>query len=124
MHELSIALSIIEMAQEEAERRGVAVDAVYLDLGLLAGVVPEALLFSYQVASAETPLEGSRLIIRQVPIEIFCNVCGVRRIISSMQWMHCPECDTPAQEIIHGKELTITALEVRDDCRTAYVGPQ
>ena len=33
MHELSIATSIIDMAQEEAEKRGVRVLAVHLKLG-------------------------------------------------------------------------------------------
>ena len=35
MHELSIAMSIVEMAEEEAERRGVQVNAVHLKLGAL-----------------------------------------------------------------------------------------
>lgn len=43
MHELSIAMSVVEMAQEEAERRGnVKVEAVHLRLGLMCGVVKEA----------------------------------------------------------------------------------
>ncbi|MCU1221680.1 MAG: hypA, partial [Candidatus Angelobacter sp.] len=44
MHELSIAMSIVEMAEEEAERRGVRISAVHLTLGLLSGVVKDALL--------------------------------------------------------------------------------
>ena len=51
MHELSIALSIVELAHEEAERRGgVRINAVHLKLGSLSGVVKEALLFSYDVS--------------------------------------------------------------------------
>ena len=48
MHELSIAMSIIELAQEESERRGVQVSAVHLKLGALSGVVKEALLGSFR----------------------------------------------------------------------------
>jgi len=60
MHELSIALSMIEMATEEAERReGVRVNALHLKLGPLSGVVKDALLFSYEIACNGTPLEGS-----------------------------------------------------------------
>ena len=58
MHELSIAMSIVDMAQEEAERRNVQVDAVHLDLGALSGVVKEALLFSYGVACDGTLLKA------------------------------------------------------------------
>ena len=67
MHELSIAMSIVDMAQEEAERRNVQVDAVHLDLGALSGVVKEALLFSYGVACDGTLLEGSRLVVTDIP---------------------------------------------------------
>ena len=64
MHELSIAMSIVDMALEEAERRDVTIDAVHLELGPLSGVVADALLFSYEMACDGTPLEGSRLVIR------------------------------------------------------------
>ena len=43
MHELSIALSILDLAAEEAGRRGGRVVAVHLKLGPLSGVVKEAL---------------------------------------------------------------------------------
>ena len=122
MHELSIAMSIVDMAQEEAERRDVVIDAVYLELGALSGVVADALLFSYEMACSGTRLEGSRLVIKEVPIEVYCPACKTQRHLGSMQWFCCPECGTPTSEIIHGKELVITALEVRDERRTAAVG--
>ena len=122
MHELSIAMSIVDMAQEEAERRDVTIDAVHLELGSLSGVVADALLFSYEIACSGTPLEGSRLVIKEIPIEVFCPVCKAQKTLSSMQWFCCPECGTPTPNVIHGKELSITALEVHDERRTAPVG--
>jgi hydrogenase nickel incorporation protein HypA/HybF len=122
MHELSIAISIVNMALEESERRGVRIDAVQLELGPLSGVVADALLFSYEMACSGTPLEGSRLAIKEVPIEVYCSACKAQRTLHSMQWFCCPECGTPTPEVIHGRELAITALEVRDEFRTAPVG--
>lgn len=113
MHELSIAMSIVDMAQEEAERRKAQIDAVHLELGALSGVVKEALLFSYKVACDGTPLEGSRLVVKDVPIEVYCPVCKVPRILVSMQWFCCPDCGTQTPDVIHGKELVITALELK-----------
>ena len=78
MHELSIAMSIVEMAQEEALQRGVQVSAVHLKLGALSGVVKEALLSSYEMACDDTPLRGSRLVIEDVPVVIFCPHCKRR----------------------------------------------
>jgi hydrogenase nickel incorporation protein HypA/HybF len=113
MHELSIALSIVDMAQEEAERRNAQVEAVHLELGALAGVVKEALLFSYGIACDGTLLEGSRLIVKDIPIEVFCPSCRIAKILQSMQWFHCPDCGAETAQILHGKELAITALELK-----------
>jgi hydrogenase nickel incorporation protein HypA/HybF len=77
MHELSIAMSIVEMAQEEAELRGnVHIQAVHLRLGLLSGVVKDALLSSYEMACASTALEGSRLIIDEIPWRFIVPIAG------------------------------------------------
>jgi hydrogenase nickel incorporation protein HypA/HybF len=122
MHELSIAMSIVDSAQEEAERRGVKVDAVHLELGALSGVVAEALLFSYEMACSGTPLEGSKLLIKEVPIEVYCPVCKSQKVLTSMQWFCCPDCGTATAEVLHGRELLITALEVRDEFRATPVG--
>ena len=113
MHELSIAMSIVEMAQEEALHRGVQVNAVHLKLGALSGVVKEALLSSYEMACDDTPLRGSRLVIEDVPVVIFCPHCKVQRPLSSVQLFCCAECGTPTSEIVHGKELEVVALEIQ-----------
>jgi hydrogenase nickel incorporation protein HypA/HybF len=113
MHELSIAMSIVEMAQEEALRRGVQVNAVHLKLGALSGVVKESLLSSYEMACDDTPLRGSRLVIEDVPVVIFCPTCKVQRPLSSVQLFCCGECGTPTSEIVQGKELEVVALEIQ-----------
>ena len=115
MHELSIAMSIVDLALEEERERCVSVDAVHLELGPLSGVVADALQFSWEVACRDTPLEGARLLIHEIPIEIHCSRCKAQRKVDSMQWLCCPVCGTAALEIVHGKELAITALEVRDE---------
>ena len=115
MHELSIAMSIVEMAEEEAERRGNAqIQAVYLRLGRLAGVVKEALLSSYEMACETTLLAGSQLVIEEVPVEVFCTKCKAARALPSIQLFCCPECGTPTPTILHGKELQVVALEMKE----------
>ena len=64
MHELAIAMSIADAAAEEAQRHaGARVCAVHLRLGRLAGVVKEALLFSWEASAEDTPISGARLVI-------------------------------------------------------------
>ncbi|HUD68145.1 MAG TPA: hydrogenase maturation nickel metallochaperone HypA [Candidatus Sulfotelmatobacter sp.] len=114
MHELSIAMSIVELAEEEAERRGVQVNAVHLKLGALSGVVKEALLSCYEMACEGTPLQGSRLLVEDVSVVIFCPGCQAQRPLSSLQLFCCSECGTPCSEIVQGKELEVVALEIQE----------
>ena len=114
MHELSIAMSIVELAEEEAERRGVQINAVHLKLGALSGVVKEALLSCYEMACEGSPLQGSRLVVEEVAIVSFCPSCRAERPLKSMQMFCCPECGTPTSEIVHGKELEVVALEIEE----------
>ena len=113
MHELSIALSIVEMAEEEARRRGVQINAVHLRLGALSGVVKEALLFSYALACEGTRLEGSHLVIDEVPTVIYCPVCEAERQLDSIQLFCCSVCGTPTPDVMQGKELEVVALEIQ-----------
>jgi hydrogenase nickel incorporation protein HypA/HybF len=113
MHELSIALGILDAAQEEAERHGPCqVRAVHLKLGPLSGVVKEALLFSYDLAAEDTPLRGSRLVIEETTVAVLCPVCRERRPIRSLQSFRCATCDAPAVDVVAGRELEVTGLEI------------
>src|ERR1700679_1110677 len=104
MHERSIAMGTLEMAEEESEQRGGArVNAVHLKLGALAGVVKDALLSSYELACEGTDLQGSRLVIEEVPIVAYCPQCLASRTLASAQWFACPECGSPVSDVIHGR---------------------
>lgn len=113
MHELSIALSLIDVATEELDRHGgAAVVAVHLRLGPLAGVVREALLSAFELAREQTPLAKAELVIEEVPLLALCPVCQQERTIASVQDFCCPVCDTPCGDVIRGRELEIVALEI------------
>lgn len=115
MHELSIALSIIEGVEEEIARREDAhVSAVHLRLGPLSGVVKDALLFSYQLACEGTPLEGSKLEIEETRLVLYCPFCRQEQPACSMQRLCCAVCDTPSADIRRGSELEVFALELND----------
>jgi hydrogenase nickel incorporation protein HypA/HybF len=113
MHELSIALSIVDGALEELQRQGAAeAAAVHLRVGRLSGVDKDALLFSYAVACHDTALANSRLVIQDVEVVIFCPDCGAERPTRSFPVLACLECGAVAERVVHGEELEITAMEV------------
>jgi len=113
MHELSIAISIVELAQEESKRLGAErIEAVHLRVGALAGIVKDSLLFSYEMAVQDTELAGSRLVIEDVPALVHCPRCQAPRPIASPQSFVCAVCGTPAFDVLSGRDLQVTALEV------------
>jgi hydrogenase nickel incorporation protein HypA/HybF len=115
VHELSVAVSLVEIASEKADALGgVRVEAVCVRLGALSGVVKEALAFCFDVAAAGTSVEGARLEIEDVPITVSCPVCSEAQRLPDLQHLRCPVCDTPVSDVISGRELELTALEVSD----------
>lgn len=65
MHELSVALSLVDLATEEGQRLGGRVCAVHVKIGQLAGVAKDALAFSYEIACQDTAMAGSQLVIEE-----------------------------------------------------------
>ena len=115
MHELSIAMSIIEGASQEAMSRGGAqVHVVHLKLGPLSGVVKDALLFSYGLACEGTLLEGSQLVIEEVPVVVYCPDCKTEKTLDSIQRFCCPTCGALTPDVVSGKELELVAIEITD----------
>lgn len=115
MHELSIALAIVEAACEEIARQDMGIaTAVHLRLGSLAGVDRDALLFSYTMACEGTPLYGTQLVIEDIPVVIYCEACRDERAPVSIQSMTCSQCGSPAARTLRGDELELAAIEFHE----------
>src|SRR5271154_1543412 len=95
MHELSIAMSIVEMAEEEASHRNARVNAVHLKLGMLSGVVKAALLSSYELACEGTELEGSPLVIEEIPVVVYCPQMPRAPCAGFRPMVHLPRMQEP-----------------------------
>ena len=114
MHELSVALALIDLASEELGRLGdVRLQAVHVRIGGLAAIVPDALKFSFDLAADGTPIAGARLEIEPVPIRLHCAACG-DITLEAGQPIRCPRCGGPG-DLVSGRELELRALEVADD---------
>jgi hydrogenase nickel incorporation protein HypA/HybF len=111
MHELSVALGILDIVTEEAERQGGRVVLIHLKLGPLSGVVKEALLSAYSLAREGTLLEQAELVIEEVPLVAYCPVCSARHTLTS-PLLCCPECGGPTPDVVSGRELEVVALEM------------
>lgn len=122
MHELSIALSIIEVAEDHLQRQdGGRVETVRMKFGPLGGVVKEALISAYELAIEGSLLAGSKLVFEDVPVEIQCETCGKPQPVKSIQQMTCAVCGTPSANVVRGRELEVVAMEICDE-RPAPLG--
>jgi hydrogenase nickel incorporation protein HypA/HybF len=65
MHEMGIAMQVIDAVCERAE--GARVTRVVLEIGQLAAVMPDALRFSFELASEDSAAQGARLEIIETP---------------------------------------------------------
>jgi hydrogenase nickel incorporation protein HypA/HybF len=112
MHELSIALSLLDLAAEEAERLGGQVAAIHLRLGPLSGVVRQALASAYDLAREGSPLADAELVFEEVALATYCPACD--RVVAppSIAELRCPACGTPTPEVRRGRELEVVALEI------------
>jgi len=107
-------MGIVDIAQEESTRHAVRVSVVHLRLGQLSGVVKDALLTCYEMACMDTPLQGSRLEIEEVPVVVYCPQCRADRVLDSVQFFSCPQCGTPTAAVLRGKEIEVVSLEVAE----------
>jgi hydrogenase nickel incorporation protein HypA/HybF len=113
MHELSIAMSVLDALDEESQRRdGARITAVHLRIGLLSGVVPQALQSAFDLAREGTDFADCRLVIEETPVSIRCPNCGVEREVQSIQQMVCAVCGTAASDVASGRELEVHAVEI------------
>lgn len=112
MHELSIAMNIIEIAEDQAKRAGaVSVNEVELEIGTLSGVVIEALEFALESAAKGTILEDAKVNIHQIAGMAKCNQCG-NEFGAGDYLTVCPACGNMHVEIIRGKELTVKTMKI------------
>ena len=114
MHELGIAASVLQEAQQEAQRHpGTRLRKVKVRVGELSGVNPEALSFSFEVLVREAGLEPLGLEIETCPRRQRCPACQETFMVTEYD-LRCPNCGTAETEFAGGDELELASLEMED----------
>lgn len=115
MHELSIVASIVDSVTESlAAYPGARVKEVRLRVGVLASVIEDSLQFCYGIATVGTALDGSKLVVRILPVVARCNRCHEDVEIASLQSFRCPRCGEPVNDLRQGRELDIDSIEIEE----------
>jgi len=110
VHELSLCRSIANIVGRHAEGRTVSV--VRIQIGQLRQVVPDTLVYCWDLVSAGTPLAGSRMDVEGVPARIRCRACGHVAEVGDVPVFACADCGSTDAEIVSGEEFMITSLEL------------
>ena len=112
MHELSIALSIVELAEEYAVKENAReILEMEIEVGDLSGVVIDALEFAMEEAVVGTLCEKAKWKIIPVRGEVRCRSCG-HRFPSDTLFADCPRCGEAGVELIRGNEMRLRSLTV------------
>jgi hydrogenase nickel incorporation protein HypA/HybF len=109
---MALTESIVEIAVEAAKKQGASkVTRVFVDVGALSHVEPEALQFCFAAVSAGTLVEGAGLEIARVPGAGWCVDCG-KVVPLADQFAPCPECGRRRVQITAGDELRVREMEI------------
>jgi hydrogenase nickel incorporation protein HypA/HybF len=112
MHELSIAMNIADLADEEVKKLNAQkVVEIVIDLGSMSGVIKEALEFALNEGMPDTILKGAKITINEIPARSKCQQCH-HEFETEDILNPCPKCGNMYCEIIQGKELILRSLVI------------
>ena len=112
MHELSIALGIVKIAEDEtAKAKAKKVTKIELEIGVLAGIEIDSLNFVWESAVRSTVLENAKKEILVIKGKGKCIDCNTEFNMKNVYDV-CPKCKSNFKGIIQGKELRVKAIEV------------
>jgi hydrogenase nickel incorporation protein HypA/HybF len=117
MHELSIADSVVAIAERHAAGRRVTM--VELRVGHLRQVVPSALTFAFELVAQGTSLEGAELRMEEVPAAGVCSACGTDGPLPRFP-LSCSSCGGLDVEVTQGEELLVDSLELEEVPQEAF----
>ncbi len=114
MHEMSIAASLLEMAETEAAKANCRhLVKVTVHYGQISGIMPEALQFAFAALTAGTPHANCRLELVMLPLRLRCPFCGTRFGGENQAdvFQPCPQCGEAFGHIVEqGKELLLARV--------------
>ena len=112
MHEMSIAINIVDIAVDTAHKDNAKkINEIIVEIGNLAGIIPESLIFCYDSACKNTMAEGSQLNLKIIQATAICESCGFKFNADSHVPL-CPKCENLVLQVSGGRDLKIKSINV------------
>lgn len=110
MHELSIVMGIVDLAEQKArERHAERISRIDLEIGTLAGIEFDSLDFAWEVGVKSTLLENAERVIDKIQAKAECLECHTKFDMHHL-YDDCPSCHSYFNRILCGKELKVKSL--------------
>ncbi len=112
MHEMSLCEGVLQVLQTEAKRQGFnKVKTVWLEIGDLSSVEPDAMRFSFDVVMQNSLAQDALLEIIHLPGVAWCMQCA-KNVAAKKRYAACPDCGSYQLQIVSGDAMRIKELEV------------
>lgn len=116
MHESSLAINMIEVAQDQCRARSCAsVESITVRLGAASGIKPESLELSFNALKSDTVAGPAKIIFELIPASGTCIACNKPfelQEVPDLSVLACPRCGSSQLEIIRGREMEIVSMEL------------
>ena len=116
MHEMGIAMEIVEIAKASIpeEMKGARIQRVNLQVGKLSAIVADSLRFCFDLIIKDSPLDGAELVIEELPVVVRCKDCNAQWTVDEPVFT-CRQCQGGNIDILSGRELDIKSIEIEEE---------
>ncbi len=112
MHEVGLMQDALRIALDRARKEKAArIRTLRMRVGVLSGVVPDALSFAFECLRRGTPAAGGTLEIESVPAVCWCASCRTE-FTAPDPGFECPACGTTAAELRSGREIEVASIDL------------
>jgi hydrogenase nickel incorporation protein HypA/HybF len=112
MHEMALAEGVLRIIEEAARVNAAScIRTVWVEVGALAHVEPEALAFCFDAVTRGSMAEGAKLEIARTAGAAWCMPCG-QRVALARLGDACPRCGSHQLQVVAGEEMRVREIAV------------
>jgi hydrogenase nickel incorporation protein HypA/HybF len=109
MHEIAVCEAIADTVRQRAAGRHLAL--IRVRIGYLRQVVPDSHVFSWEMVTAGTDLDGCGLEVDYIPAVVACAACGERSTLE-VPILACSSWGSFDVALITGDEFDLASFDV------------
>jgi hydrogenase nickel incorporation protein HypA/HybF len=112
MHEVALAEGVLRIVMDAARASAaVRVHTVWVELGALAHVEPDALAFCFDAVTRGSLAEGATLEIARTDGTAWCMPCSVQVPLANLGDA-CPRCGSYQLQVLQGDEMRVKEIGI------------